>query len=45
LSNPTIQLNGNKVLPDFNQPQPGKGSEFMTLDVVGVKIINWLKLK
>lgn len=43
LNNPTMKLNGSKVLPDFGMP--GKGAEFMTTNPVRVKLINWQPLK
>ena len=43
LNNPTLLRNGTKVLPTYGMM--GKGSEFMTLDFVKVKIINWQPLK
>lgn len=43
LNNPTMKLNGSKVLPDFSMP--GKGAEFMTTDPVKVRLINWQPLR
>lgn len=43
LNNPTMRLNGSKVLPDFGMP--GKGAEFMTTDPVKVRLINWQPLR
>ncbi|MFV7235206.1 RHS repeat-associated core domain-containing protein [Flavobacterium sp. ZB4R12] len=43
LNNPSLQLNGSKVLPAFSMP--GKGSEFMTMDPVKVRLINWQSLR
>ncbi len=43
LNNPTLMRNGTKVLP--LKSLSGGGSEFMTLDPVKVKIINWQPLK
>jgi len=43
LNNPSMKLNGAKVLPDFGMP--GKGSEFMTIDPVRVRLINWQPLR
>ena len=43
LNNPSLQLNGSKVLPAF--PMPGKGSEFMTMNRVKVRLINWQPLR
>ncbi|WP_270487158.1 RHS repeat domain-containing protein [Butyricimonas synergistica] len=43
LNNPTLLRNGTKVLPANGMM--GKGSEFMTLDIVKVRLINWQHLK
>jgi hypothetical protein len=43
LNNPTMRLNGSKVLPDFGMS--GKGAEFMTTDPVKVRLINWQPLR
>ena len=43
LNNPNLILNGNKVLPANGMM--GKGSEFMTLDPVKVRLINWQPLR
>ena len=39
LNNPKMMLNGEKVMPANGFG--GKGSEFMTMDPVNVKILNW----
>jgi hypothetical protein len=43
LNNPTLLRNGTKVTP-FNG-MIGGGSEFMTLDPVKVRLINWQPLR
>lgn len=43
LNNPVMKINGSKVSPDFGMP--GKGAEFMTTDVVKVRLINWQPLR
>lgn len=43
LNNPTMKLNGSKVLLDFGMP--GKDAEFMTTDPVRVRLTNWQPLK
>lgn len=43
LNNPTMQLNGSKIFPEFGMP--GKGAEFMTTDPVRVRLINWQPLR
>ncbi|TKC60288.1 hypothetical protein FBD94_15395 [Pedobacter hiemivivus] len=43
LNNPTLLSNGTKVLPANGMM--GKGAEFMTLDAVKVKLINWQHLR
>jgi hypothetical protein len=43
LNNPTPLLNGTKVFPDNGMM--GKGAEFMTLDPVKVRLINWQPLR
>ena len=43
LNNPTLLRNGTKVLPANGMM--GRGAEFMTLDPVNVKLINWQPLK
>ncbi|WP_157257491.1 hypothetical protein [Dysgonomonas macrotermitis] len=42
-NNPTLQINGGKVIPAYSMP--GGGSEFMTPDPVRVKIINIQPIK
>ncbi len=43
INNPSLQLNGSKVLPAFQMS--GRGSEFMSLNPVKVRIINWQPLR
>jgi hypothetical protein len=43
LNNPKILLNGNKVLPANGMI--GRGSEFMTLDPIKIRLINWQPLR
>lgn len=43
LNNPTMRINGSKVLPDFGMQ--GRGAEFMTTDPVKVRLINWQPLR
>ena len=43
INKPSLLLNGTKILP--LNTMMGKGSEFMTLDKVMVKLINWQPLK
>ncbi|GHT79675.1 hypothetical protein AGMMS50262_23650 [Bacteroidia bacterium] len=43
LNNPNLLLNGTKVAPKFGMM--GKGAEFMTLDPVKVRLINWQPLR
>ena len=43
LNNPTLLRNGTKVLPANGMM--GKGAEFMTLDPVKVRLINWQPLR
>ncbi|MDR2915261.1 MAG: hypothetical protein LBV74_10595 [Tannerella sp.] len=43
VNNPKLINNGTKVLPAYNQA--GKGAEFMTLDIVEIKLINWQPLR
>jgi hypothetical protein len=43
LNNPTLLRNGTKVLPANGMM--GRGAEFMTLDPVKVRLINWQTLR
>lgn len=43
VKNPTILRNGTKVLPVNGMM--GKGAEFMSLDPVKVRLINWQPLR
>ncbi|MDQ6482526.1 RHS repeat-associated core domain-containing protein [Dyadobacter sp. LHD-138] len=42
LNNPSLIRNGTKVEPAFGMP--GKGAEFLTTDLVKVRLINWQPL-
>lgn len=44
LNNPTLLRNGTKVLP-LKGLSGGGGAEFMTLDPVNVRLINWQPLR
>jgi len=43
LNNPTLLRNGTKILPANGMM--GRGAEFMTLDPVKVRLINWQPLR
>lgn len=43
INNPTLLKNGTKVLPNYGMR--GQGAEFMTLDPMKIRLINWQPLR